>query len=228
MKKIFPVLLLALLLSGSALRSQYKPVRLGLQVSPNISWMSPKTQYYESDGISGGVTIGLISDFYFSERYAFSSGVNFAFLNGKIKYPELVDSTTGTMNRKYNIIYLEIPTLIKMETKRFGSVSLYGQIGFSTGFRLTATTRDDFEPDETQLHDYGTVKNDAGDNTSLIRESVVIGLGLQYHLDESSAIIAGFTYSNALNNVLNGYNNKTGLNEKALLNMLELKLGFIF
>jgi hypothetical protein len=215
--------------------SQNSPIKLGLQVSPNISWMVPKTSDYKSDGISGGVTIGLISDFYFTERYAFSTGLNFSFLNGKVKFPDylivknnlVTVHDTGQTSRKYNFIYLDIPMTIKMSTKQFGKFSLYGQIGFSTGFRLSAMTKDNFVSDKTKIS--VSDKSDAVGNTSLIRESVIIGFGTEYHLDESSGIILGLAYNNALNNVLlNGVNKLSGDNEKALMNFVELKIGFIF
>ena len=65
--------------------------------------------------------------------------------------------------------------------------------------------------------------------TSLIRESLLIGLGFELHLDQSSRLILGLSYSNALNNVLNGgVNEKSKLNEKSSLNFVELNLGFLF
>jgi len=227
MRKIITfICFLAMIFSAQTGFSQNPPVKLGLQVSPNIGWMSPKSKDYNSNGANMGVTIGLISDFYFTDRYAFSTGVNFSFLNGKLNYPDAQDSMTGQRTRKYSFIYLEIPTQIKMQTKNFGKYSLYGQIGFSTGFRLTSSVKDEFTDEKTSA--VSNSKNDAVGITSLIRESVVIGFGTEYHLDESSRIIAGLAYSNALNNILSGSNNKTGLNEKSLLNLVELKIGFIF
>ncbi len=233
-KTIARLLLLVLILSAQAGFSQNLPVKLGLQVSPNIAWMGPKTSGYKSDGATGGVTIGLLSDFYFTERYAFSTGLNFAFMNGKLTYPDYINvkhdsvtvKDTGQTSRKYNSIYLEIPTMIKMQTKRFGNFSLYGQIGFSTGFRLSSTVKDNFVSDKSNTT--ASDKSDGKEKTSLIREAVVIGFGTEYHLDESSAILVGLTYSNALNNVLDGFNKLSGDNEKALLNLVELKIGFIF
>ena len=206
--------------------SQNLPVKLGLQVSPNLAWLSPKATDYNSDGAVLGVTIGLISDFYFAERYAFSTGLNFSFINGKMNFPDSIPAASGKTSLKYNFIYLEIPMMIKMSTRDFGKYSFYGQIGFGTGFRLTASTKGTFIDDATNKET--DVKNDVAGNTSLIRESVIIGFGTEYHLDESSRILVGLSYSNALNNVLTGSNKKTFIEEKALLNLAELKIGFIF
>src|ERR1035437_6389434 len=113
MRKIKTLLIiLVIIITAQTGFTQKSPIKLGLQVSPNISWMVPKTSDYKSDGISGGVTIGLISDFYFTERYAFSTGLNFSFLNGKVKFPDYMNvkkdlitvQDTGQTSRKYNFI----------------------------------------------------------------------------------------------------------------------------
>jgi len=208
------------------------PVKLGLRVAPNIAWMNPSTRDYSCDGAKLGATIGFISDIYFAERYAFSTGFNFSFLNGKLSYPDSRlkpnDTTilSGEVNRKYNFIYIEIPLMIKMQSKEFGRFSFFGQIGFGTGFRLKATAKETFQPDTGDPFDQ---QYDINQATALIRESLLIGLGFEYHLDLSSRIFFGLSYSNALNNVLNGgVNSKSKLNEKSSLNYVELNLGFLF
>lgn len=208
------------------------PVKLGIKVAPNIAWMNPGTKDYDDDGARLGATVGFISDFYFAERYAISTGFNFSFLNGRLSYPDgrmkPGDTTilTGQVNRKYNFIYLEIPLMIKMQSKEFGRFSFFGQIGFGTAFRIKATAKESFQPDHGEMFEQQYEINQA---TSLIRESLLIGLGFELHLDQSSRIILGLSYSNALNNVLNGgVNDKSKLNEKSSLNFVELNLGFLF
>jgi hypothetical protein len=204
------------------------PVKLGIKIAPNLAWMSPSTKDYSSDGITGGATVGFVSDIYFMERYAFSTGFNFSFLNGKIKYQDQLiisgDTLTGTLARKYNLIYFEVPLLIKMQTKKFGRFSFYGQIGFGTGFRIAASAKDTFESSKG-VYDQ---KSDVREETTLIRESVIVGLGTEYHLDQSSRLFFGLNYSNSLNNVLNGVNDFSNVTEKAWLNSIELNLGILF
>jgi hypothetical protein len=233
MKKIFAIGLIFILFSISVkVYSQAKfPMKLGLKVSPNIGWMVPGTKGYSSDGARIGTTIGFISDFYFAENYAFSTGLNFQFINGSLNYTDslLIEGTNklanGEVFRKYNLLYLEIPIMIKMKTKNFGKVAYFGQIGFGTGFRLKATVKEHFEPTTGQPVDQ---QYDFNQGTTLIRESILIGVGIEYHVDESSRIIVGVSYSNALNNILTGVNYKSNLNEKSLLNFAELNIGFLF
>ncbi len=210
--------------------TQDSPVKLGIKASPNISWMAPETKHYSYDGVTGAATIGLVTDFYFAKNYAFSTGFNFAFLNGKLTYVDSLsyDTTTslGQMSRKYKFFYLDIPYMIKLRTNPFGKFSFFGQIGFSTGFRLSAKAQEKFEPEGGGE----PIEEDTNINseTTLIRQAVLFGIGLEYHLDENTRIFFGVNYSNGLNNILTGHNKHSDLNQKALLNFVELNLGVLF
>lgn len=230
MKKLNTIVLFLLLVVASTnLPAQKPPVKLGLRVAPAIDWMNPGTKDYNYNGIKPGITVGFVSDIYFADRYALATGFDFMFLNGKLAYSDIImeskDTLNGEVQRKYNIIYLQIPIMIKMKTKDFGKFSFYGQIGFGTAFRLKASATDEFKPDKgnaTEL-DYSL-----DNGTTLIRESIIIGGGAEFHLDQSSRILVGLNYSNSLNNILTGYNYKSGEAIKSTLNFLELNIGFLF
>ncbi|NQV03091.1 MAG: PorT family protein [Bacteroidia bacterium] len=228
---IIPLILLVFGCSQySYSQAQYQPVKLGLKAAPNIAWMGPETKNYNYDGVTGGAIIGLVSDFYFAKNYAFSTGFNFAFLNGKLTYGDSLymdaDTTYGQVNRKYKFIYLDIPYMIKLQTNTFGRFSFFGQIGFSTGFRISAKARDEYIPDNgaTAFKETPTITSE----TTLIRQSVIFGVGLEYHLDVNTRIFIGANYSNGLNNILTGFNSASNLNRRALLNFFELNLGVLF
>ncbi|MFH1161457.1 MAG: porin family protein [bacterium] len=232
MKRIFPLLTIVIsgLLFQTNIQAQNLPIKLGLKVSPNLSWMAPETKHYNYNGVTGGAIVGLVSDFYFAENYAFSTGFNFAFLNGKLTYGDQLfesnDTIPGQLDRKYKFIYLDIPYMIKLQTREFGHFSFFGQIGFSTGFRISAKARDEFKPDDGS--DVLSENSNITSKTALIREAILFGIGLEYHLDQDTRIFVGASYSNSLNNVLTGTNSRYGLNEKALLDFVELNLGILF
>ncbi len=224
-KKVVLLLCFGLMVQSAAHAQNNFPIKMGIRVAPNISWLTPGTKYYESQKIAIGTTAGFVADFYFAERYAFSTGFDFAFLNGSLNYPDSSAAVTGKMVRKYNLIYLEIPTMIKMKTRPFGDFAFFGQIGFNTGIRINSKAKDEF------LGDNGSAfseKNDANDATSMIRASATIGMGLEYSLDLSSRLFFGLGYNNSLNNVLTGKNKISVLDEKAWLNFVELNLGILF
>ena len=75
-------------ITGATFSQSKLPIKLGLQVAPNIGWMNPSTKGYSSDGARFGGTIGFVGDFYFAENYAVSTGMNFQFMNGKLTYAD--------------------------------------------------------------------------------------------------------------------------------------------
>jgi hypothetical protein len=207
--------------------SQDQAVRLGLKISPNIAWMNPNEKNYSDNGASAGFSFGFISEFRLSEHYAFSTGFNFSFLGGNLRFPYAKSPDTGTINRKYNFRYLEIPLMVKMKTKEYGNFSFFGQIGFGTNFMLRTQVIDNFM---TQTH--GTISdkmNLTTSESSLIREAILVGVGTEYKIDESISLIIGLSYSNSLNNVLQGKNTMDpGLSNRSSLNYAELNIGVLF
>ncbi len=206
------------------------PLKLGLKIAPNLAWMNPGTKDYTNDGVRLGATIGFVGDIYFADQYAISTGFNFMFLNGALNYRDsrLINDDTvvnGQISRKYNFLYLEIPVMIKMSTRKFGRFSFYGQVGLGTGFRVKATVKEHFEPDSGSPIDQ---KYDYDSGTTLIRESILVGIGSQFHIDRSTTVFFGLNYSNSLNNVLTGVNSLSKNNEKSMLNYVELNLGVLF
>jgi len=207
--------------------AQNSPVRLGLKISPAISWMYPNEKDYNYNGIQAGVSFGFISEFYMTQHYAITTGFNFSFLGGSLQYPYAKSPDTGTMSRTYSFRYLEIPLMMKMKTKEYGNFSFFGQIGFGTNFLLRTKVNDNFS---TQIH--GTISDKTTittNETSFIREAILVGLGTEYKIDESLSLILGLSYSNSLNNVLQGKNTKdNSLQNRSSLNYAELNIGILF
>lgn len=93
------VILLILLFTRTGF-SQDSPVRLGLKISPNIAWMNPNEKDYTNNGVSAGFSFGFISEFRLTEHYTISTGFNFSFLGGNLKFPYAKSPDTGTMSRR--------------------------------------------------------------------------------------------------------------------------------
>ena len=204
--------------------------RLGLRVAPSVGWISTSTTGYESDGIRFSANAGLVTDIYFTKNYALSTGFSFLFPTGTLSYRDslLRDNAyvAGQLNNIYKFIYFEIPVMLKMKTNQFGQFSFYGQVGFGTAFRMSAKAKAEFTPDGTTTSQSSDL--DINNKTSLMRESVLAGIGLEYHIDKSTSLTAGFNYSNSLNNVFNTVNMITYEELKGLPNYLELNIGIFF
>jgi len=229
MKKL--LLLLFGLILVSQIQAQYKPFILGLRVGTNLGWIKPNVEGYVSEGVKPGFTWGFVSEFYFVENYAISTGFNVSFNGGKLEYPDMMaigDDTTfktvGTMHRKYRLKYLQIPLFLKMKTELTDKITAFGKIRLGTAFCLNAKADDEFN---YQGGVESASKKDINDEISLMRESLIIGGGIEYKIKESTAVIIDITYDNAFNNLLTGENPLTDT-PKAIHNFLELGVGIVF
>ena len=204
-------------------------VKLGLRVAPGIGWINSSTEGYDPDGIRFMASAGLVTDFYFTKNYAVSTGFSFLFPSGKLTYRDSLqrdnEFVAGVLHNTYKFIYFEIPLMLKMRTNQFGRFSFFGQVGLGTGFRIKATADVEFTPDGGSVQ---TSNLDINNKTALMREAVIAGIGIEFHIDKSTSLAAGFNYSNALNDVFNSVNMITYEEMKGLPNFLELNVGIFF
>ncbi len=232
MKRLFTLLIIILL--SSQLNAQYKPMLFGLRVGADLGWVKPDTEGYKSEGVQMGFTWGFTGEFFLMENYAIQTGFNVNFNGGEMSYPyithlsndTMTTTTMGTLNRKYNLKYLQIPLCLKMKTDISDKFRLFGKIGLGTAFNLSAKATDDF------VYFGGTQsssKKNINEEIALMRESLIIGGGVEYKLKGSTALILELTYDNAFNNMLTGEDpGLTVSDPKALLNFVELGAGIVF
>lgn len=230
MRKLLPLLLLLFLSTG--ISAQYKPVLFGLRVGSNLGWMKPDSEDYSSGGAVPGFSWGFIGEFFLMENYAVLTGFNMSWNGGKLEYPYIMDigndtsATSGTLNRDYTLKYFQIPLCLKMQTEVSDKLRIFGKIGLGTSFLLDAKADDDF------VYDGGEVSSDnknIDDDISLMRESLIIGGGVEIILKGSTALIIDLTYDNGFNDILTSGNPATPMSDpKAFYNYVELGVGVVF
>lgn len=233
-RKVF--LVIVVLLMSAQLFSQIKPFRFGLKVAPNIGWFSPDSDGYERDGADAGFSWGFISDIAITENYHLGTGFNMNFLNSSIFYPALItkidngDTTTysGTMNSNLKFRYIDLPLTLKMKTNKFDELQVYGQIGFSLGFRLKAKADETFSATDAS-YSYTREGHDISEEVTLLKGSLILGGGIEYYIDNSTSIVVGITYYSGISNILKGYNTlNPDIKQKGTPQFIELTLGVIF
>jgi len=240
MKKTLTILTLALLVWSTTGFSQDRSYRFGMHVSPNISWIKPEVEglAYEGDGSMIGVSYGAIFENYFTPNVAFITGLSILHTGGHLKYPFIVTTLdgagisvrdTGSLMRKYNLQYIEIPIMLKGSTgELLGDFSFYGQFGIGSGFNVKAKARDEFASDkgtESVITENKNVKKDV----SFFRETLIIGIGAEYALGSTAIAFAGLSFSNGFTDALTSeasYN--PAIKEKARVNCVELNIGIVF
>ncbi len=230
MKKATLILLLVTFLGASSAYSQQKPFVFGFKAGPTMGWLKPDAQGYESDGLKAGFTWGFIADFFLMENYGIATGFDVVFLNGGIKMPhQLLDGTdtiTGNLNRKYKLKYIQVPVTLKMRTKELGKFRIFGQIGLGTNFLIGAKADDEFTPDQGAS---SSEEVDIYDDITFMRESLILGAGVEFLLGGSTNLTAGLVFNNGFMNILKGKNSiEPTINNKANANYFALEIGIVF
>lgn len=224
MNKKLILLFSMILLIGFTANAQYKKFNFGLKAAPQVSWMRTNADTYSSEGARLGFGWGFCSEINFTENHSFATGFNVLFNGGKLKYPDIQSTVTGTMLRTYKLKSIEIPLTLKMRTNPIGDFQYFGQIGFGTSFLLNAKGDDEFT--------YGTDTYDDGGNLSnvaFLRESLIIGLGAEYTLDAGTTLGLGLQFNNGFTDILTGKNAvDASIKEKAYTNFIELNAFVLF
>lgn len=185
-------------------------MRFGLMVSPSISWFTANADDYATDP-SWRFTYGLMGDFFLTDRYAINTGFHIASRGAKL---QLAD-TMGT----YSMSLIEIPIALKMRTQQFDRMTYFARFGGSLGFKTGEKVS--LEPDRTEekhLDNYFTP----------IQTQFMIGLGAEYEIDGSSAVVFGLDYVRGLNDALRDEDVRVGKRDNYRLWGLQFNLGFFF
>lgn len=185
--------------------------RFGLQGTGGLSWFQPDTKGIENDGARLNYDFGLMTDFAIGdgENYYFSTGLNIATLNGKLKYPDLVYPTSsdssiflqGESQSRYALSYLEIPLQLKMRTNEVGYMHYFGVFGVTSGINTRArmtleqkAANSTFSPDD---------ELDVASDIRLFKLGLNIGFGVEYNLTGNTFAVAMLSYNSGFTNIFN-------------------------
>lgn len=167
--------------------------------------------------------------------------------------------------RTYNLQYIEIPLTLKLRTNEIGYITYWAQMGLGLGINIRAKGDDEItyvreyvevaddpttpETDESSqtwepssIRQQSREDEDINDDIDVFRTSLIVAAGIEYNLSDKTSILAGVTFNNGFNNVLNNkgvsktdsgnpeiYNkvpNEFSL--KSISNFISLNLGVLF
>lgn len=243
MKKI--VILIAFFAFSLNNMQAQNDLRIGFQASPTISWLNAIDNNRVNDnGKNLGLKLGLIAEYAFQENYSLFGGIGFAFnQGGKLQFedagrhwpdsdlpiispnnPDFTDVFPAGTTLQYKIQTIEIPFGLKLKTKEFGYFQYYVEIPtFTLGFRSQARGKieGDGIPPEIENDDY-VIKREVNPFTF----SWGVGLGAEYNLSSSTAILAGISYQRVFTDVLK--DRESFDNAKVNMNNLTFRIAVMF
>jgi opacity protein-like surface antigen len=173
-----------------------------------------------------------VTEFNFSDRYAFATGIDITYRGGKFKTVTQIPNASGgdsintSTSSSYTLQYIEIPITLKLKTNEIGYLTYYLQAGVAPGWNIRA--RSSFSS-TTQITTGGnTVTSsaegdgiDIKDNINNLNFSMIIGGGVEYTLSGSTVMLAGIQFNNGFLDVFDD-------DPKVNSNYLALTLAVLF
>jgi len=168
-------------------------VKFGILIDPTITWLRSDVSDVTRDKVRLGIDIGMSIDYFFSENYAFVTGVSMFNMGGTLKYDKGTTLRTKEGNTpidaggkvKYNVQYVKIPLALKFKTQEIGRITYSANLGVDPMVRVSTNV------------DFNDLKNvKANKETNLFNMGWHFGLGAQYSLGEETAIFGGLSFLN--------------------------------
>ncbi len=226
------ILIGLIILSSYGIKAQYKPILFGFRGGFNMGWIKSPNEHYTNEGMRPGGSWGFIAEFFLMENYAIMTGFDVDYIGGKLSYPDAriigggSNYTQGNTSRRYKIQYLEVPLVLKMQTKVANKFKAFGKIGLGTSFRWKAKANDVFTYADNSLSEKG---KDIKEDISLLKQSLILGIGVEFSFYESLSMIVDLTFDNGFTDILKGSNPRNPEeNRKGNLSYLQLGVGFLF
>ena len=224
-------------------------VKLGVQVSPSVSWMTTDDNFIISEGMLLGSSLGLFGEYYFHENYSLRSGISLLSRQGgglEYRYngnflpkaaesraqladvPQLDSISSGSII-KYNLQYLEIPISMRLRTSGYSNIRYFAELPIlSIAFRLKG------EADVSNNTFYDDIQGERISNDiNPVSFNIGIGAGVEYDVNNQVTLIGGVYYSSSLLDITK--NNGTtifesGMEEqsRASLRSINIRFGILF
>lgn len=219
MKRILPIILFL-----GAFASNYAQgpgVRFSVHVDPQFAWFNSDEDAVDPDGSIFHLQAGLHMDYFFAQNYALALGVGLNNLGGNLLYADSTEfSSKGEplliepdQSAKLNLQYIDIPVGLKLKTEELGYTTFFLQLGFNPMININAKASSD---------QASFKKEDIKESTNIFCLGYHVGLGLEYKLAGSTALLGGIRWTSGLIDV-------TG-NDRAnvKINALSIHLGVLF
>jgi hypothetical protein len=183
----------------------YTQSRISIAAHPQFVWLASDDINFHREGPMMGISTALSIDFFFAEKYAFSTGLSIDNLGGKISYSNdityTLQKTPYLINQgaviKKRLQYLGIPFGLKLKTQEIGYSTYFINPGFTPMINLRSRAEG------------GSVlpKTDFSDETRLFNMNYFVSGGMEYSLGGSTSVFGGMGYSAGFMDVTSRKNN---------------------
>jgi hypothetical protein len=228
MKKAFLIISFALFTAAAFAQSSNSKFHFGVKAQPALAWFrvdAPDEAHVESDGLPFGFGYGLITDFGFTDRYSFSTGLEVAYRGGKTLSSTTITSAgntvTTTVKTKYSLQFVELPLTLKLRTNEIGYMTYYFQVGVAPGYAIR--TRGEIKVNDKVYES----NKDVGSDINEFNLSMIIAAGAEYNISGNTSLLFGLTFNNGFLDIIDD-DQYSGQEVKGFSNYLALTVGIMF
>jgi hypothetical protein len=224
-KRIPAFILLMFILTFHAEKANaQKRISLGIHADPMAGWFTSDNKDVVNKGTRPCLNFGLMFNRYFTENYAFSTGLNLITSGGKLAYN---DTITMALNNPatippgneviYNIKYLSIPLGLKLQSNQIGYLTFFTDLGVDPKFVLGG---------KAEIPEMGIEKENASAELKDFNMGYHVTAGIEYSLGGTTAIELGITFDSNFIDITEDTDGQPI--DKILHKMLGIRLGINF
>lgn len=197
MKKISLAALLSLLLSTA-----FAQIEIGLKISPSLAGnrvVAEQRHNMETTNARPRIGFGVVVDYFFTENYAFSTGLNYTSKGSGVIYDTTPPDMTAIVRQtdRFSLQYLELPLMMKLYTNEVATdTKVYFHLGPSLNTNIAAKVND-----EKIL----TGGQRATKRFNIFEISAILGTGAEWQLGQTTRVFGGIAYHRGLTNIDNAY-----------------------
>jgi hypothetical protein len=199
-------------------------ISFGIHADPLAGWFTSDNEDVKNDGARPGLNFGLTFNKYFTQNYAFSTGVNLITSGGNLVCNDTIEMmlnnpvTVLPGNRvTYTIKYLAIPLGLKLQSNQIGYITFFADLGLDPKFVLGG---------KVEIPSMSIEKENAANELNSINMGYHITGGIEYSLGGTTALVLGLSFDSNFIDITK--ENGTQPIDKILHKMLNFRLGINF
>ncbi|MCC6690125.1 MAG: outer membrane beta-barrel protein [Bacteroidia bacterium] len=201
-----------------------KNIHFGLKAVPSVYWLTSADDSTKNGGSLFGFSYGAMLEFGLTDNYYIVTGLDVVAAGAKTKKDVTAGSFTASSTTTSHIQYLQLPVFLKMKTNEIGMIKYFGQFGLGTGIALSTKN--------SWTTTIGTVTTSGSDtkkdNLFPIRESLLIGAGLEYNLSGNTSLVGFVTFDNGFTNLLKNKDSNGKTNPVLKSKGVSFTIGILF
>ncbi|MFM7023279.1 MAG: porin family protein [Flavobacteriales bacterium] len=217
--------------------------RFGVKGTLGGSWLKSNKSIMSTDGAGLQFSGGLVVERNLSKTVAFVTGVDISSHSGGIVFDtasnivlKYNNTNLDIISRRYRFQTIDIPFSLKLKTNEIGYITYWMQVGAvpSIMWKASASENKYNDPQKGVAEISGNDATlDVRNDTYLFRGSIIAGLGIEYNLAGSTALLVGLHYTDGFTSTVSKnsstlYSGSSPAEQALSSKYVALTAGFLF